>query len=213
MLCLVLHWAVFTFFLCCLFQNGRCPLFVFVIGCLLFFCVLFSTTLQVKYKLFLELRHPPPQKKERKKNTGSSHRFQSPAECILIRSSFSKIFFSFCLVSLSSHCPSRGDPPSSKNENLFVCVCVYCGPGSLALAVIGVMAARSLAKPLTSAPYKKLITQTFIVARCVGVLSDQTKLDFLDSMLNFKNSSYKHTHGIRPPNIHMHANTCINTQK
>lgn len=84
--------------------------------------------------------------------------------------------------------------PRSGSEKVFVCVCVrHCGLGWAALAVISVMAARSLAKPLTSTAHNELITQTFIAARCVGVLSNQTKLGFLDSALNFKNSSCKHT--------------------
>lgn len=88
---------------------------------------------------------------------------------------------------------------------LCVCVC-HCGLGSPALAVAGVMAARSSVKPLTSMPYNKLITQTFIAVRCVGVLSDQTKLGFLDSVPYFRNSYCKHT----PYQTTQHANSYWN---
>lgn len=96
----------------------------------------------------------------------------------------------------------NGDSPCSKK--VFVCVCVcHCGLGSTACAVISITAAWSLAEPLTSAQYNKLITQTFKPARCVGVLYDQTKLGFLDSTLDVKNSS--NTHRCAP--THSHTNT------
>lgn len=57
--------------------------------------------------------------------------------------------------------------PRSHSKKVFVCVCVrHCGLGWAALAVISVMAAWSLAKPLTSTAHNELITQTFIAARC-----------------------------------------------
>lgn len=56
------------------------------------------------------------------------------------------------------------------NRCVSVCVCVFATMvlGSVALAVISVMAARNLAKPLTSARYDELISRAFYRSQVCG---------------------------------------------